>query len=260
MTESRGAWVEQIMGMPISVHLRGPQVPGERPEAVERVFDELRRVDRIFSTHRADSQISQLADGLRDLSDCDQQVTEVLALCDTARELTEGWFDALLPTGDGALRLDPTGLVKGWAVERAVAALAEDWPGDYYVNAGGDLALGSRSGQPWRVGIEDPQTGGVLAVVPLATGGIATSGTAHRGEHILLPSTGAPATELRSITVVGPSLLWADVFATAAFARGATGVAWVHELAGYEALAVGRDGTRTLTDGMRAILEAPQTV
>lgn len=246
----RHAWVEQIMGMPISVHLRGGGLTARQPDCVTALFAELRAVDALFSTYRPDSQISRLAAGELDLADCHPWVTEVLGLCERATQLTDGWFDALLPAGDGTLTLDPSGLVKGWAVARATAELARAWPADAYVNAGGDIALVSRSGQPWRVGVADP-AGGLLGALPLTDGGIATSGTEHRGAHIVDPKTRRPATALRSVTVVGPDLLWADVLATALFARGRLDldVPW---LTGYRALLVGsageRAGTLTLQD------------
>jgi thiamine biosynthesis lipoprotein len=237
----RRIWVEQIMGMPVSVHLRGA-CPAGRPSFVDDLFAELRELDLLFSTYRPESQISRIADGVLDREDCDPVVTEVLELCASATVLTGGWFDVMLPTPDGR-RLDPSGLVKGWAVERVATRLGERWKGDYYVNAGGDIALSSRSGEPWRIGVENPVTGGLLAVVPLTSGGIATSGTAHRGEHIFDPTTGRPATALRSVTVIGPSLMWADVLATAAFARGHGASNWVSRHEGYRAVVLSDDGT-----------------
>ena len=97
---------------------------------------------------------------------------------------------------------------------------------------------------PWQIGIEDPRdTSRVLATVPVADGGVATSGVAARGQHILDPRTGEPATEILSATVIGPSLVWADVFATAAVARGASAVEWVRGLHGTSGLIMLTDGT-----------------
>lgn len=57
-TVSTQAWVEQIMGMPISVHVRAAQRDrGDVAAAVAQVFDHLRRVDAVFSTWRADSEL-----------------------------------------------------------------------------------------------------------------------------------------------------------------------------------------------------------
>jgi thiamine biosynthesis lipoprotein len=106
--------------------------------------------------------------------------------------------------------------------------------------------------QPWRVGIEDPDSPDrVLLVVPLESGAVATSGSAHRGSHIVDPRTGKAAGDARAVTVVGPSLLWADVFATAAVVQGAGALAWLEALSGYEGLVV-RDGTVATTSGFPA--------
>jgi thiamine biosynthesis lipoprotein len=257
-TVTRQAWSEQIMGMPISVHLRGSAGTTPRQAAVDAVFAELRSVDRIFSTYREDSDISQLDRGEVTAERCDPAVREVLDLCERARAGTDGYFDIWLPGADGSVHLDPSGLVKGWAAERAAGRLATLGADDHYLNAGGDIALGCAGPEssPWRIGIEHPdQSGALLGVVALTSGGIATSGTAQRGAHIVDPLTGREATALWSVTVIGPSLLWADVYATAAFARGLDGFDWLAGVDGYEALVVTPDGATQLTPGMRTLLQ-----
>lgn len=263
-TLGRRAYLAQIMGMPISVHLRGPQPDApQAAAAVEQLFDELREVDRVFSLYREDSDLSRLGRGDLDLAGCHPDVAEVARLCEDARERTDGWFDPQLPPHDdpdGPLRWDPTGLVKGWAVERASQALAgrlaATLPGhDHCVNAGGDvMAHATRSDTPpWRIGIEDPSDRSrVLDVAEVRSGAVATSGTAARGAHIRDPFTGAPATALLSVTVTGPSLLWADVHATAAFAMGAAATGWLAGLADHSALVVDGDGQVTRIRWVRA--------
>ena len=247
----RAAWVEQIMGMPISIHVRADR-PRDEPvaAAAERVFAELRRVDAVFSPWKADSQVTRLARGELALADCDPTVREVAELCEQARERTEGWFDADLPTPDGGRRFDPTGLVKGWAVERAARQLAALPGADFMLNAGGDVVVGCRRTDTpdWQLGIEDPaDRSRLVATVPLRVGGIATSGTAARGAHIYVPGTGRPATDLLAVSVIGPSLMWADVYATAAFARGPDCVRWLSGLPGHVGVVVALDGTVTTT-------------
>jgi len=245
------AFVEQIMGMPISIHVRGPRVHQDRAvaEAVAAAFAELRRADEVFSTWRPDSQISRWRRGELDLAGCEPEVGEVVRLCEQARERTGGWFDAHLPGG-----FDPTGLVKGWAVERCCRqlgrALDRHAPQTYdvLVNAGGDVAARTaRTDRPaWTIGIEDPRDRcAVLARVPLRTGGVATSGSAARGGHVVSPRTGQPVTDLGSVTVIGPSLMWADVYATAGYARGDGCLQWLATsaaTAGHSWLVVDADG------------------
>lgn len=247
----RAAWVEQIMGMPISVHVRA-----DRPRsatvtaAVEQVFADLRRVDTVFSPWKDDSQVTRLSRGELTLADCDAEVREVADLCEQARERTRGWFDAYLPTPDGDRRFDPTGLVKGWAVERASRHLAALYGADFMLNAGGDVVVGCRRADTpdWNLGIEDPtDRTRLVSTVPLRSGGIATSGTAARGAHIFVPGTGLPADALLAVTVIGPSLMWADVYATAAFARGPDCLDWLATLPGHVGLVVALDGTVTTT-------------
>ncbi|MDO8106410.1 FAD:protein FMN transferase [Isoptericola sp. b441] len=238
------AWVEQIMGMPISVHVRGPRARDEVvAAAVADLFDELRAVDARFSPYREDSELRHLQRGEVDLADASDEMREVERLCRTAWARTDGWFDAWHSRPDGLF--DPTGLTKTWGVARAARHL-DRLPGlGYAIGAGGDVLLTPPpDGEPWLIGIEDPRDRSrVLATVPVSEGAVATSGTAARGAHILDPRTGAPTTQLLAASVVGPSLLWADVFATAAIARGASAVDWVSTLHGTSGLLVLADGS-----------------
>jgi thiamine biosynthesis lipoprotein len=235
------------MGMPVSIHLRGPDLHSRRVvDAVTSAFAELRQADLRFSPYRPDSEVSRIRDGRLAPADGSPPLREVTALCAEAADRTDGWFDAH-PTGpDGRAWFDPTGLVKGWAVERAAVVLAAALPShDRSVNAGGDVLVDRvrPENPPWAVGVEDPaDRSRLVAVVHLDRGGVATSGTAARGPHIRNPRTGRPATELRSVTVVGPSLMWADVHATAAFARGADAVTGLSGLADHRWVVVDRHG------------------
>ena len=238
-------WVEQVMGMPASVLLRAERL--DRVDGtVATAYDELRRVDALFSTYRDDSEISRLRSGALPLSDVSSDVAQVLDLCAQARQATDGWFDIDLPGG-----LDPSGLVKGWAIERVLAVLAALPDVDICLNVGGDVAVRvAAGGQPFVAGIEDPHDRTrLIAAVPLTTGGLATSGTAARGLHIIDPHTGQPVAAIASVSVVGPSLMWADVYATAAFARGRDALSWVAGLPSYDAMVVHLDGQVEKTAG-----------
>jgi thiamine biosynthesis lipoprotein len=239
------AWVEQIMGMPISIHVRGPERPGEVADvAVRAVFDELRWVDATFSPYREESELRRLQRGRLTLEQCDPTMTQVQQLCLTARERTDVYFDAWACSDLGLGVFDPTGLVKTWAVARAARHLRGAGLDDFAVNAGGDILFATADDAPaWQVGIEDPaDTSRMLATVPIRDGAIATSGRAARGAHIVNPKTGSRDSALAAATVVGPSLLWADVFATAAIARGDSAREWVDGLAGTSGLLVWADG------------------
>ena len=247
--------VEHVMGMPVSIHVRGPEarVDPAVADAVRPVVADLHEVDATFSTYKADSAVSRVRRGELDLPQAPDAVREVAALCRQAADRCDGWFAGWLPDGPRGPRLfEPTGLVKGWAVEAACRRLAGALPAhDVLVDAGGDVALQcNRTDTPdWTVGIEDPrERTRLLATLPLRAGGVATSGSAARGAHVLDPRTGeAGGAGLLAVTVVGPSLLWADVYATAAFARGRGCEAWLSTLANHVALVVAADGsTRTV--------------
>ncbi|MHB8274677.1 MAG: FAD:protein FMN transferase [Dermatophilaceae bacterium] len=230
---SRRAWVRQIMGMPISIHLRGQDVDSPMvARVVEDAFDLLREADRLFSPYREDSEVSRIRRGELDTAHADPLVQRVVTLCRQAGELTQGAFTDQLPDDHGVLRFDPTGLVKGWAAERAASRLADLPSATYCLNAGGDVVVGGAeaeaeggprrsnggSGALWRVGIEDPRDRSRVAeVVELHDGGVATSGTAARGAHLYDPKAQTFVDRGGSVTVVGPSLMWADVWATALF-------------------------------------------
>jgi len=252
--ERRAAYVEQIMGLPVSIHVRGP-APRDEPvtAAVRRAFALLHRVDALFSTYRSDSEVSRVGRGDLSLADADPWLREVCALADRVREDTDGLFDVRLPGPDGRRRFDPSGIVKGWAAARAAQLLAAVPGHDYCLNAGGDVVVGhgplagpaaeAPAPRPWRIGIDSPGRPGLLGFVECAEGAVATSGSAARGDHVVDPRSGRPATGLLSATVTGPSLLQVDVLATAAFVRGQDAVRWIERFPGYAALVVREDRT-----------------
>lgn len=255
----RRAFVAQIMGMPISIHLRGPEVRQPAVEAaVERAFAALRFDEEVFSTWKPDSDISRIQRGELSLAAAHPRVREVARLCERATALTGGAFSAQLPGPDGRTVFNPTGLVKGWAVQRALDNLLAE-PAlhhhDAMINAGGDIAvLCQRTDTPdWTIAVEDPRDRQhLLRTLALRRGAVATSGTVARGRHIIDPATGLPAVdELLSATVIGPSLIWADVYATAAYVRGRRALAWLATIPQHLGLLVTADGT-VLTAGANA--------
>ena len=224
-------FVEHVMGMPISLALRGAHAADDEGLAAwEDVVRRLRAVDEVFSTYRPDSAISRLASGAIDLADCPPEVAEVFGLAETARAESGGAFDIRRASSDGTPVLDPSGIVKGWGVERAADRLRELEDTDFCLSAGGDMVCEApgTDGPAWRVGIEDPlDPTKVLATVLVRYGAVATSGVAHRGAHIVDPRTGVPPNALASVTVLAERLVWADVDATAAFVLGVDAIDWL---------------------------------
>lgn len=237
--------VEHVMGMPIVVDVRDDI--GEGP--VEELFEWLRLVDAVFSTYKEDSDISRLNRGEIELHAAHPDVREVLERAEQLRLATSGYFDVhAAPVG-----VDPSGLVKGWSVERGAAILERAGAANFAINAGGDIAVrgGALPDLHWRIGIEHPRRRDAVAeVVELTDAAVATSGSYARGEHVLDPHTGRPPEGLLSVTVVGPDLGTADAYATAAFAMGARGPHWTARLPrGYDAMSVLGDETVLYTSG-----------
>lgn len=214
--------------------------------AIERSFGELREMDRIFSTYRADSDISRIRAGSFTVEEADPLVALVRRACDRAEVVTGGLFSARWRGG-----FDPTGYVKGWAVERAFnrwlrPLLGLDGVIAVGMNAGGDMQLATRPDADWRwrVGIADPSRPGMLlATTELTDGAVATSGTAERGAHIRDPrSAKPPTTGAASATVIADRLSDADVWATAAVVAGINDLGWVARARHTSGLVVGYDG------------------
>jgi FAD:protein FMN transferase len=242
------------MGLPVSIHVRGPRARCDATAAAVQVaFGELRRADALFSTYRRDSEVSRINAGLLRPDDAHQDVHDVLNLAAEAEAGTDGLFCVRLPRPGGGTVLDPSGIVKGWAAERAFDVLRRLDDHDVCLNAGGDVMVRTVEIDDWRVGIEDPGGRGLLGVLEIRAGAVATSGTAARGHHLVDPRDGSMADALTSMTVVGPSLLWADVLATAAFVCGQDAVSWLRRFPGYTGISLDRSGHLDVSEGLRLL-------
>ena len=254
--------VEQIMGTAIGLDVRDASI---QASALDDVFAYLREVDRRFSPYKPDSEVSRMIRGELEEADAGPDLSAILSLCDQVRQTSHGYFDIRAHRPDG--RPDPTGLVKGWALEKASQILDAGGARNYCMNGGGDVVaagrpfgsepgvVGSVGVEPsgassatehgWRVGVRHPFIADRLAaVLEVRDGAVATSGAYERGEHIRNPLTGRAPDGLLSVTIVGPSLTLADAYATAAFAMGSSGLAWVAGLLGFAGCGVTaeRDG------------------
>ena len=253
---------EHVMGTVVSFAVLPAPSPGEPagaasgwepagPDpaaAIRAACARLHEADAVFSTWDPRSPLSQLRGGSISEADGPPSLAEVRAICETARDASAGWFDPWAMPGG----YDPTGLVKGWAVDRALDALRQAGLPAALVNGGGDLAAfgGPAPGEPWRAGIRHPWRPAALAAVLEVRGAVATSGTYERGAHLVDPHTGRPACRAASATVTGPSLAMADALATALAVGGDAALRAVGELAGYAGYLIRPDGTETWTSGM----------
>ena len=249
LTPSRTATRIQ-MGMPITIEVVGPNAT---EDDLDDAFTYLREVEARFSTYLPDSEMTRLNHGLVTYDTASPAMRDMLDRADDTRRATGGHFNAWR---DG--RCDLAGVVKGWAIKAVADRLASRGHRDYLVNAGGDIqtAGGNADGEAWHIGIRNPaEVSQVVKVVHLSGEGIATSGTYERGDHIYRPVPVAPDDDpLVAITIIGPNVYDADRFATAAFAMGAHGIAFVHSLEGFEGYAIHASGMARYTAGFRRYL------
>lgn len=234
---------ELIMGMPISVEIIG-KVP---KSFFDEVFDYFRRVDSKYSTYKPDSEISRINDGLPKTK-WSSEMKSVLELCEQTRQLTKGYFNI---NHEG--KIDPSGLVKGWAVKNAADLLVAKGVTNFNVEAGGDIQVSGHNdhNQNWSIGIRSPfETSDIIKTVEVSSEGIATSGTYVRGQHIYNPFNSQESLDqVKSFTVIGPNIYEADRFATAAFAMGWDGISFIESVRGLEGYMVTDDRMATYTSG-----------
>jgi thiamine biosynthesis lipoprotein len=233
-----------LMGMPITVEILDREVAATDLDAV---FDFFSQVDERFSTYKETSEISRINRAELRPDEYSDDMRTVLALCAQTRRQTDGYFEI---AHDGLL--DPSGLVKGWAIQQAADRLRSEGRRDFFIDAGGDIQVaGTKDGSPWRIGIRNPfQRHEYVKVLALTDCGVATSGTAIRGQHIYNPHEPVAALlEVLSLTVIGPTIYDADRFATAAFAMGRTGIQFIEQLSGFEGYSIDANARATYTSG-----------
>ncbi len=255
------------MGLPITVELVDTAVP----ETLEAVFAYFVSVDERFSTYKDTSEISNINKSLHEEASLEKvlgsprglgqtfsqellrfgisdEMKEVFDLAEKTKQETKGYFDIQKPDGS----LDPSGIVKGWAVKKAADLLQEKGVEHFFIEAGGDIQTRGRnsSGEEWSVGIRNPFNKSEIVKVIYPRGrGVATSGSYERGSHIYNPLAPDDAlNEIVSITVIGPDILEADRFATAAFAMGRAGIEFIEGLGGFEAYSIDTNGIATMTN------------
>lgn len=169
-----------------------------------------------------------------------------------------------------SVALDFGGYLKGVALDRAAHILQQHGIHDALINIGGNiLALGSKDGQPWQVGVQHPRQPGVLVTLPLRDGeAIGTSGDyqryieveGRRYSHLLDPRTAAPATETQALTILvtpaeadGQGVgMRSDVLSKPLFMAGEAWPAMARRLGVTHVLRVAADGQVSMSDAMQA--------
>jgi FAD:protein FMN transferase len=234
-----------LMGMPITVTILDPTAT---QEDLEQVFSYFLAVDEMFSTYKEQSEISRINRGLLLPEQYSADMRTILALSEQTRKETQGYFDI---QHEGML--DPSGIVKGWAIRNAADQLRARGFRHFYIDVGGDIQVaGYNKGNPWRIGIRNPfKRSEQVKVLVLTDRGVATSGTAVRGQHIYNPhDLSTPITDIVSLTVIGPDIYEADRFATAAFAMGREGIRFIARLNDFEGYLIDAQGRATFTPGL----------
>ena len=165
--------------------------------------------------------------------------------------------------------LDFGGNAKGLALDMAMQTLQKAGIENAVVNIGGDMRIHGHkpNGQPWRIGIQDPQNPQGAPIGVLALQGdesIVTSGTyqryyrwhGNRYSHLLNPKTGYPidheGQHFISVTVIHPDATTADAAATALIVAGPKHWQTVAQQMGItQALLIDNQGRRYFTDRMQ---------
>lgn len=180
-------------------------------QTVQSVLARLLEIEEKFSAFKKRSLVCRYQSG-ESSPLLDSEFQEVLTRVMMAQKETGGAFD---PYYNGVY--DPTGLVKGWAIEKVFEQYLKPllaWPVIEAVclNGGGDMQFETKSNShfSWKVGIENPMNvQEIVASFQIQTGAIATSGYSKRGQHICSSST------IQQVTIIDTNLTQADIWATA---------------------------------------------
>lgn len=233
------------MGMPITVDIADRR----GNDLVAAVFAYFAAVDRRFSVFRPDSEITAINQGRLAAGAASPDMQEVLEIAERTRRCTDGYFDVRRPDGT----IDPSGVVKGWAVRNAARLVRAAGAAHYLIDAGGDIQSDGTAadGAEWRVGVRNPFNEREIVKVLRPRGhGVATSGTYVRGQHIYNPHRlGEPIAGIVSLTVAGADVLQADLYATAAFAMGQAGIHLIEQTPGLEGYMIDCGGIAVQTSG-----------
>lgn len=233
-----------LMDMPVTV-----EVVDESPQAleiIEKVYSYFTYVDNNFSIFKETSEISKINNGVLNEQEYSQDMRQIFKLSKQTKQETGGYFD-IFRNG----KLDPSGIVKGWAIYNAAQIIRDAGSLNYYVDAGSDIQVSGKNaqGKKWRIGIKNPfNVSQIVKVLEIENEGVATSGNYLRGEHIYNPK-GDAQNEIVSLTVVGPNIYEADRFATPAFAMGREGINFIERLPSFEGYMIDKTGMGTETRG-----------
>ena len=237
--------IRLLMGMPITIEIAEAD---PSPDVFDDAYAYLHDVDETFSPFKETSEVSRINRGELDVAQASDDLRNILVLAEQTRQQTHGYFDVMR-----AGMLNPSGLVKGWAIWQAAQVIRAAGCRNFYVDAGGDIQVDGlkADGSPWLIGIRNPfEPDCIVKRLALTDCGIATSGLYQRGRHIYNPHDfDDQLDQVASLTVIGPNVYEADRFATAAFAMGPQGIDFIESLDGLEGYSINHNRHATMTRG-----------
>ncbi|MFA6004943.1 MAG: FAD:protein FMN transferase [Patescibacteria group bacterium] len=239
-----------IVDIPVTVEVNDAEVT---QKTFDKIFDYFSYVHHTFDPDEKDSELSQINRGELEEEVYSDDMRTVLALCEDTKDETGGYFNI-----QNGKKLDPSGMVKGWAIHNASILLTEDGFENFYIEAGSDIEAHGKNdkGKPWHVGIRHPfKHEQVVKVITLRDCALATSRTNIRDQQIynpLQPKT--KITDIVSLSVIGPNAYEADRFSTAAVAMGYKGIAFIEKLPGFEGYLIDKNGMAIFTKGFSSYI------
>ncbi len=235
-----------IMGMPVTIDIADKRA---REEDINEVFSYFHHIDDKFSPYKESSEVSQINRG--EVKHKSGEMEEIFMLSEQTKNETMGYFDIYFSG-----KLDPSGIVKGYAISNGAKILKKKGLKNFYVEIAGDIQVEgfNHEGKKWSVGIQNPfNLKEVIKILYLTNMGIATSGNYRRGQHILDPKLKKGADDIASISVVAKDVFDADRFATAAFAMGEAGINFLEKQKGLEGYLVTKTKRAILTSGFEKL-------
>jgi len=174
-------------------------------------------------------------------------------------------IDGMLVKDDPSIRIDLGGIAKGYSVNQAKNALAENGISSALIDAGGDVfALGRRGKDLWKIGIRSPRGSDILGFLDVEDLAVMGSGDyerffMHDGKryhHIFDPRTGYPVPGVSGTTLLYGDPMLADAWNTAIFVLGPEkGPVIVEKIPGMEAVMITDTGKVMYTSGLADALK-----
>ena len=197
--------------MPITI-----EIIGYSKKTIEKSYKKLEHINQLYSPYISTSELSKFWSQDQVISEMSKEFRLIYDECIKYEKLTDGYFSPFFEK-----RYNPTGFVKGWAIDQVSQIIEKDGYYDYCINLSGDMKFSSSGDKIWRVSIQNPfDKNKSIAVLALKNGAIATSGNYERGEHIKNPKDPDAISDIAGVTIVGEDIIKSDVLATAIYAMG----------------------------------------